>query len=67
MDMPSKILSGKEKVDPNCWFTMASDSQRVTRQFADPLNIIGQEHKGWTKGGIFTLSELYKVETVTSN
>ncbi len=31
-----KILSGKEKVDPNCWFTMASDSERVTRQSADP-------------------------------
>jgi hypothetical protein len=34
-----KILSGKEKVDPNCWFTMASDNERVTRQSADPLNI----------------------------
>jgi hypothetical protein len=34
-----KILSGKERVDPNCWFTMASDSERVTRQSADPLNI----------------------------
>jgi hypothetical protein len=34
-----KILSGKEKVDPSCWFTMASDSERVTRQSADPLNI----------------------------
>jgi hypothetical protein len=33
------VLSGKEKVDPNCWFTMASDSERVTRQSADPLNI----------------------------
>ncbi len=33
------ILSGKEKVDPSCWFTMASDSERVTRQSADPLNI----------------------------
>jgi hypothetical protein len=29
----------KEKVDPSCWFTMASDSERVTRQSADPLNI----------------------------
>jgi hypothetical protein len=26
-------------VDPSCWFTMASDSERVTRQSADPLNI----------------------------
>ena len=34
-----KILNGKEKVDPSCWFTMASDSERVTRQSADPLNI----------------------------
>jgi hypothetical protein len=34
-----KILNGKEKVDPSCWLTMASDSERVTRQFADPLNI----------------------------
>ena len=34
-----KILSGKEKLDPHCWFTMASDIERVTRQFADPLNI----------------------------
>jgi hypothetical protein len=34
-----KILSGKEKVDPSSWFTMASDSERVTRQSADPLNI----------------------------
>jgi hypothetical protein len=34
-----KILSRKEKVDPICWFTMASDSERVTRQSADPLNI----------------------------
>ncbi len=34
-----KILSGREKVDPSCWFTMASDSERVTRQSADPLNI----------------------------
>ncbi len=34
-----KIVNGKEKVDPNCWFTMASDSERVTRQSADPLNI----------------------------
>jgi hypothetical protein len=24
-----KIFSGKEKVDPNCWFTKASDSERV--------------------------------------
>jgi hypothetical protein len=23
----------------SCWFTMASDSERVTRQSADPLNI----------------------------
>jgi hypothetical protein len=48
MDMPYKILSGKEKGDPNCWFTMASNSEKVTRQFADPVNIIGQEHQGWT-------------------
>ena len=34
-----KILNGKEKVDPSWWFTMASDSERVTRQSADPLNI----------------------------
>jgi hypothetical protein len=34
-----KILSGKEKVDPSCWFTMASDSESVTRQSADPLKI----------------------------
>jgi len=34
-----KILSGKKKVDPSCWFTMASDSERVTRQSADPMNI----------------------------
>jgi hypothetical protein len=34
-----KILKGKEKVDPSCWFTMASDNERVTRQSADPLNI----------------------------
>ncbi len=34
-----KILNGKEKVNPSCWFTMASDSERVTRQSADPLNI----------------------------
>ncbi len=34
-----KILSGKEKVDPSSWFSMASDSERVTRQSADPLNI----------------------------
>jgi len=34
-----KILSGKERVNPSCWFTMASDSERVTRQSADPLNI----------------------------
>jgi ribonuclease P/MRP protein subunit RPP40 len=34
-----KILSGKEKVDPSSWFTMASDSERVTRQSADRLNI----------------------------
>jgi ribonuclease P/MRP protein subunit RPP40 len=33
------LLNGKEKVDPNCWFTMASDSERVTRQSADPFNI----------------------------
>jgi len=26
-------------VDPNCWFTIESDSKRVTRQSADPLNI----------------------------
>jgi ribonuclease P/MRP protein subunit RPP40 len=41
MDMQQtyKILSGKEKVVPSCWFTMASDSERVTRQSADPLNI----------------------------
>ncbi len=32
-----KILSGKERC--NCWFTMASDSERVTRQSAVPLNI----------------------------
>jgi len=34
-----KILSGQEKVDPSSWFSMASDSERVTRQSADPLNI----------------------------
>jgi hypothetical protein len=34
-----KILSGKKRVEPSCWFTMASDSERVTRQSADPLNI----------------------------
>jgi hypothetical protein len=34
-----KILSGKERMGPNCWFTMAGDSERVTRQSADPLNI----------------------------
>jgi hypothetical protein len=34
-----KILSGKEKVDPSSWFSMASDSERVTRQSADPFNI----------------------------
>ena len=34
-----KILSGKEKVDPTSWFTMASEGERVTRQSADPLNI----------------------------
>jgi hypothetical protein len=31
-----KILNGKEKVDPSCWFTMASDSERVTSSVVDP-------------------------------
>jgi len=34
-----KILSGKDRVDPNVWFYMAHESERVTRQSADPLNI----------------------------
>jgi hypothetical protein len=58
-----KILNGKEKVDPSCWFTMASDSERVTRQSADPLNI----RPGTPRLDIrryFTPRELLKVGTM---
>jgi hypothetical protein len=34
-----KILAGKDKVDKSTWFTMSSESDRVTRATADPLSI----------------------------
>jgi len=39
MAMVYKILSGKEKVDPGEWFTMAAEGGRRTRVAADPLNV----------------------------
>ena len=34
-----KILNGKDNVNKEMWFSMASEGQRATRQAADPLNI----------------------------
>lgn len=34
-----KILTGKDRVEPDTWFSMAADGPRGTRVAADPLNV----------------------------
>jgi hypothetical protein len=34
-----KILKGKDRVDKDCWFQLASDTGRVTRASGDPLGL----------------------------
>ena len=43
MDMTQvyKIVTGKDNVNKDSWFTMLNSGDRVTRATADPLNIRG--------------------------
>jgi hypothetical protein len=49
-----KIVNGKDKVDSQSWFQLASQTERHTRSSADPLNLRPQAARLDVRGNLFT-------------
>ena len=62
MAMVYKVLTGRDQVDHEEWFTRVGEAARAARAGADLMNI-ASNMAVWTLGGIFSLSELQSCGT----